>query len=135
MTVEDYLPFEEEAFKTPNHGDIVDGIVVRVDADEVLVDIGAKAEGVISSKELGLRGEMDPAGLEPGDQIKVYVLQPENAEGNVVLSLRRARAEPTWLVGAEEQTDGTVSDADGREQNKGGLTVNILGLRGFLTSS
>ena len=59
MTMEDYLHYEEEAFKTPNHGDIVDGIVVRVDPDEVLVDIGAKAEGVISSKELGLRGDTD----------------------------------------------------------------------------
>src|SRR6184192_1310176 len=135
MTMEDYLHYDEESFKTPNHGDIVDGIVVRVDPDEVLVDIGAKAEGVISSKELGLRGEMDPAGLEPGDQIKVYVLQPENDEGNVVLSLRRARAETTWLVAAEKQTDGTVIDADVREQNKGGLIVNILGLRGFLPSS
>jgi exosome complex RNA-binding protein Csl4 len=48
MTMEDYLHYESEAFKTPNHGDIVDGIVVRVDADEVLVDIGAKAEGVRS---------------------------------------------------------------------------------------
>jgi len=135
MTMEDYLHYEEEAFKTPNHGDIVDGIVVRVDPDEVLVDIGAKAEGVISSKELGLRGDVDSVGLEPGDQIKVYVLQPENEEGNVVLSLRRARAETTWLVAAEKQTDGSVIDADVREQNKGGLIVNILGLRGFLPSS
>jgi len=135
MTMEDYLHYESEAFKTPNHGDIVDGIVVRVDADEVLVDIGAKAEGVISSKELGLRGEADSVGLEPGDQIKVYVLQPENEEGNVVLSLRRARAETTWIVAAEKQTDGTVIEADVREQNKGGLIVNIMGLRGFLPSS
>ncbi|TMF53027.1 MAG: 30S ribosomal protein S1 [Chloroflexi bacterium] len=134
MTMEDYLHFEEEAFKTPNHGDIVDGIVVRVDPDEVLVDIGAKAEGVISSKELGMRGDIDSE-LEPGDQIKVYVLQPENEEGNVVLSLRRARAETTWIVAAEKQSDGTVIDADVREQNKGGLIVNILGLRGFLPSS
>src|SRR6266566_4517699 len=103
MTMEDYLHFDEESFKTPNHGDIVDGIVVRVDPDEVLVDIGAKAEGVISSKELGMRGDVDSE-LEPGDQIKVYVLQPENEEGNVVLSLRRARAETTWLVAAETQT-------------------------------
>ena len=132
--MEDYLHFEEEAFKTPNHGDIVDGIVVRVDPDEVLVDIGAKAEGVISSKELGMRGDIDSE-LEPGDQIKVYVLQPENEEGNVVLSLRRARAETTWIVAAEKQSDGTVIDADVREQNKGGLIVNILGLRGFLPSS
>src|SRR5207249_11820782 len=135
MTMEDYLHFEEEAFKTPNHGDIVDGIVVRVDPDEVLVDIGAKAEGVISSKELGLRGEADALGLEPGDQIKVFVLQPENEEGNVVLSLRRDRAETTWLVAAEKQTDGSVIEADVREQNKGGLIVNVLGLRGFLPSS
>src|SRR5712664_4792533 len=135
MTMEDYLHYEEEAFKTPNHGDIVDGIVVRVDPDEVLVDIGAKAEGVISSKELGLRGETDMLGLEPGDHIKVFVLQPENEEGNVVLSLRRARAETTWLVAAEKQTDGSVIEADVREQNKGGLIVNVLGLRGFLPSS
>src|SRR5437870_2387222 len=135
MTMEDYLHFEEEAFKTPNHGDIVDGIVVRVDADEVLVDIGAKAEGVISSKELGLRGEADSVGLEPGDQIKVYVLQPENEEGNVVLSLRRARAETTWLTAAEKQETGEVIEAEVREQNKGGLIVNVLGLRGFLPSS
>ena len=85
--MEDYLQFEEEAFKTPNHGDIVDGIVVRVDPDEVLVDIGAKAEGVISSKELGLRGDTDSAGLEPGDQIKVYVLQPENGWARSWLSI------------------------------------------------
>ena len=135
MTMEDYLHYDQEAFKTPNHGDIVDGIVVRVDADEVLVDIGAKAEGVISSKELGTRGDVDSVGLEPGDQIKVYVLQSENEEGNVVLSLRRARAETTWIVAAEKQADGSVIDADVREQNKGGLIVNILGLRGFLPSS
>src|ERR1700737_2653369 len=135
MTMEDYLHYEEEAFKTPKHGDSVDGIVVRVDPDEGLVDIGAKAEGVISSKELGLRGDLDSVGLVAGDLIKVYVLQPENDEGNVVLSLRRARAETTWIVAAEKQADGSVIDADVREQNKGGLIVNILGLRGFLPSS
>ncbi|HLQ62594.1 MAG TPA: 30S ribosomal protein S1 [Candidatus Acidoferrales bacterium] len=135
MTMEDFLHLEEEAFKTPNHGDIVDGVVVRVDPDEVLVDIGAKAEGVISSKELGLRGDGDFPGLEPGDHIKVFVLQPENEEGNVVLSLRRARAETTWLSAGEKQEAGEIIDADVREQNKGGLIVNVLGLRGFLPSS
>src|SRR3979490_2385788 len=135
MTMEDYLHYAEEACKTPHHGDSVDGIVRRVDADEVLVDIGAKAEGVISSKELGARGDLDSVGLEPGDQIKVYVLQPENDEGNVVLSLRRERAETTWIVAAEKQADGSVIDADVREQNKGGLIVSVLGLRGFLPSS
>jgi len=135
MTMEDYLQFEEEAFRTLNHGDIVDGVVVRVDPDEVLVDVGAKAEGVISNKELGFRGETDTVDLKPGDLIKVYVLQPENEEGNVVLSRRRAQAETTWLTAAEKQTAGEVMDAEVREQNKGGLIVNVLGLRGFLPSS
>jgi small subunit ribosomal protein S1 len=135
LTMDDYLLFEEEAFRTLNHGDIVDGVVVRVDPDEVLVDVGAKAEGVISNKELGFRGEADSIDLEPGDQIKVYVLQSENEEGNVVLSLRRARAETTWLTAADKQTAGEVMEAEVREQNKGGLIVNVLGLRGFLPSS
>lgn len=134
MTMEDFLREEEEAFGTPKHGDIVDGVVVRVDADEVLVDIGAKAEGIISGRELGFRGDPDQE-LTPGQPVKVYVLQPENEEGNVVLSLRRARAETTWLVAAEKQESGEVLEADVREQNKGGLIVNVLGLRGFLPSS
>src|SRR5207247_10927066 len=113
MTMEDYLHFEEEAFKTPNHGDIVDGIVVRVDPDEVLVDIGAKAEGVISSKELGMRGDVDSE-LEPGDQIKVYVLQPASEESNVVLSLRRARHETTWVGAPSRQAHAPVRDGDRR---------------------
>jgi len=134
MTMEDFLRDDEEAFGTPKHGDIVDGVVVRVDADEVLVDIGAKAEGIISGKELGFRGDPDLE-LSPGDVIKVYVLQPENEEGNVVLSRRRALAETTWLTAAEKQESGEVIDAEVREQNKGGLIVNVLGLRGFLPSS
>jgi ribosomal protein S1 len=134
MTMEDFLLADAEAFGTPKHGDIVDGVVVRVDADEVLVDIGAKAEGVISGKELGFRGDPD-LDLSPGDNVKVYVLQPENEEGNVVLSLRRARAETTWLTAAEKQETSEVIEAEVREQNKGGLIVNVLGLRGFLPSS
>ncbi len=134
MTMEDFLRDDQDAFGTPKHGDIVDGVIVRIDADEVLVDIGAKAEGVISGKELGFRGDPDQE-LTPGERIKVYVLQPENDEGNVVLSLRRARAETTWLVAAEKQESGEVMEAEVREQNKGGLIVNLLGLRGFLPSS
>jgi small subunit ribosomal protein S1 len=134
MTMEDFLRDEEEAFGTPKHGDIVDGVVVRVDADEVLVDIGAKAEGTISGRELGFRGDPDLE-LSPGETVKVFVLQAENEEGNVVLSLRRARAETTWLEAAQKQETGEIMEAEVREQNKGGLIVNVLGLRGFLPSS
>ena len=90
--MEEFLNQEEASSKRLAHGDIIDGVVVRVDPDEVLVDVGSKSEGVISSRELGPR-EAGTPDLHSGDHIKVFVLQPENEDGNVVLSLRRARAE------------------------------------------
>ena len=133
-TMEEYLDQEEASSKRIAHGDIIDGVVVRVDPDEVLVDVGSKSEGVISSRELGTK-EAGTPDLQAGDRIKVFVLQPENEDGNVVLSLRRARAESVWLKAQDKQVSGELMEAEVREQNKGGLIVNILGLRGFLPTS
>ena len=133
-SMEEYLRTSAESIRTLTYGDIVDGTVVRVDPDEVLVDIGAKSEGVISNRELTGRAE-ESVVLNPGDKIKVYVLQSENEDGNVVLSLRRARAEGIWAKAAEKESSGEGVEAEVREQNKGGLIVNIMGLRGFLPSS
>src|SRR5881398_3560598 len=132
--MEEFLNQEEASSKRIAHGDIIDGVVVRVDPDEVLVDVGSKSEGVISSRELGTR-EAGTPDLHSGDHIKVFVLQPENEDGNVVLSLRRARAESVWIKAQDQQATGEMMDAEVREQNKGGLIVNILGLRGFLPTS
>ena len=132
--MEEFLNQEEASSKRLAHGDIIDGVVVRVDPDEVLVDVGSKSEGVISSRELGTR-EAGTPDLHSGDHIKVFVLQPENEDGNVVLSLRRARAESVWIKAQDQQASGEMMDAEVREQNKGGLIVNILGLRGFLPTS
>jgi len=134
ITMEDLLGEAEHGIRALAHGDIVDGTVVRVDPDEVLVDIGAKSEGIISKRELAARGERSIT-LNPGDTVKVYVIQPENEDGSVVLSLRKARAEGIWQAVAEKESEGEVLDAEVREQNKGGLIVNIMGLRGFLPSS
>ena len=133
-SMEEYLRTSAESIRTLTYGDIVDGTVVRVDPDEVLVDIGAKSEGVISNREMTGRAE-EAVVLNPGDKIKVYVLQSENEDGNVVLSLRRARAEGIWAKAAEKESSGEGVEAEVREQNKGGLIVNIMGLRGFLPSS
>jgi ribosomal protein S1 len=134
ISLEEYLNQEEVASKPLAHGDIIDGLVVRVDPDEVLVDVGSKSEGVISSRELGLREPGSPE-LQSGDRIKVFVMQPENEDGNVVLSLRRARAESVWQKAQDAMTTGDLLPAEVREQNKGGLIVNVLGLRGFLPTS
>ena len=132
--MEDLLREEEGSVKSLAYGDIVEGVVVRVDPDEVLVDIGAKSEGVISNRELSGRNEAAVI-LLPGERVKVYVLQPEDDEGRVILSLRKARAESIWQAVAEKESEGEILDAEVREQNKGGLIVNIMGLRGFLPSS
>src|ERR1035438_9305652 len=92
LTMEDLLREEESSVKSLAYGDIVEGVVVRVDPDEVLVDIGAKSEGVISNRELSGRNEAAVV-LVSGERVKVYVLQPEDEEGRVILSLRQARAE------------------------------------------
>src|SRR5712692_5736201 len=122
MSMADYLREEEIKSKPLAHGDIIDGVVVRVDPDEVLVEVGT-------------HGDPDMVELHLCDLIKVFVLQPENEDGNVVLSLRRARAESVWLKAQDKQTSGEPMEADVREQNKGGLIVNIMGLRGFLPTS
>jgi small subunit ribosomal protein S1 len=134
LTMEDLLKEDQHSIRALAHGDIVDGVVVRVDPDEVLVDIGAKSEGIISNRELAARGEQ-PVSLNPGDNVKVYIIQPEDEKGNVVLSLRKARAEGIWQAVAQKESEGEILDAEVREQNKGGLIVNIMGLRGFLPSS
>ena len=134
LTMEDLLKEDQNSIRALAHGDIVDGVVVRVDPDEVLVDIGAKSEGIISNRELSARGEQTVV-LNSGDQVKVYIIQPEDEHGNVVLSLRKARSEGIWQAVAEKESEGEILDAEVREQNKGGLIVNIMGLRGFLPSS
>ena len=75
LTMEDLLREDQNSIRALAHGDIVDGVVVRVDPDEVLVDIGAKSEGIISNRELSARGEQ-PVTLNSGDQVKVYIIQP-----------------------------------------------------------
>lgn len=120
-------PFEE--------GDVVTGHVVRIDKDEVLVDIGYKSEGVIPSNELSIRKSVDPKDeVEMGEEVDALVLTKEDQDGRLILSKKRARFEKAWRrieAAAEsgEPVDGTVI-----EVVKGGLIID-LGVRGFLPAS
>src|SRR6187551_2893324 len=120
-------PFEE--------GDVVTGSVVRIDKDEVLVDIGWKSEGVIPSHELSIRRSVDPAEeVTLGEDVDALVLTKEDSEGRLILSKKRARFEKAWRrieAAAEsgEQVEGSVI-----EVVKGGLILD-LGVRGFLPAS
>jgi small subunit ribosomal protein S1 len=116
-------------------GDIVQGTVVKVDKDEVLLDIGFKSEGVIPSRELSIRHDVDPNEIVTvGDKIEALVLQKEDKEGRLVLSKKRAQYERAWgTIEALKARDGVVSGPV-IEVVKGGLILDI-GLRGFLPAS
>src|SRR5436309_7566419 len=116
-------------------GDIVTGTVVKVDKDEVLLDIGFKSEGVIPSRELSICNDVDPSEIVSlGDQIEALVLQKEDKEGRLVLSKKRAQYERAWGdVGRITESGGVVSGPV-IQVVKGGLILDI-GLRGFLPAS
>ena len=133
-TMEELLAEQDSDIKSFKHGDVVEGSVVRIDKDEILVDIGAKSEGVVSNRELyGRHAESQPQ-LAIGDTVLVYVLQPESQEGHAVLSLRRAGLERKWRAMQEQFEAGVIIEAPVIDHNKGGLIVDC-GIRGFVPIS
>jgi small subunit ribosomal protein S1 len=133
-TMEELLAEQDTDIRSFKHGDVVEGAIVRIDKDEILVDIGAKSEGVVSNRELyGRNAESSPV-LAVGDVVLVYVLQPESPEGHVVLSLRRAGLERKWRSMQEQFETGVIIEAPVIDHNKGGLIVDC-GIRGFVPIS
>jgi small subunit ribosomal protein S1 len=116
-------------------GQIVEGTVVKVDKDEVLLDIGYKSEGVIPARELSIRNDVDPHEVVSlGDRVEALVLQKEDKEGRLLLSKKRAQYERAWgKIEEIKEREGVVSGPV-IEVVKGGLIVDI-GLRGFLPAS
>ena len=134
-SAEDFLAAVDATIKYFNDGDIVEGTVVKVDHDEVLLDIGYKTEGVIPSRELSIKHDVDPGEVvSVGDEIDALVLTKEDKDGRLILSKKRAQYERAWgaieeLKEKDEPVTGTVI-----EVVKGGLILDI-GLRGFLPAS
>jgi small subunit ribosomal protein S1 len=129
------IPDYESTFPTITEGEVVHGTVVRVDKDEVLVDIGYKSEGVIPVAELSIRRSVNPADeVSLGDEIDALVLTKEDAEGRLILSKKRARFELAWkkIEGAAESGEPVLGRVI--EVVKGGLILD-LGVRGFLPAS
>ncbi len=116
-------------------GDLVTGTVVRIDRDEVLLDIGFKSEGVIPSRELSIRNDVDPHEVvSEGEEIEALVLQKEDQDGRLLLSKKRAQYERAWgRIEEVKEAEGVVKGLV-IEVVKGGLIVDI-GLRGFLPAS
>jgi len=134
-SADDFLAEVEKTLKFFNDGDLIEGTVVKIDRDEVLLDVGYKTEGVIPSRELSIKHDVDPSEVvSVGDAIEALVLQKEDKEGRLILSKKRAQYERAWGdVEKIKETDGVVTGMV-IEVVKGGLIVDI-GLRGFLPAS
>ncbi|HZC71140.1 MAG TPA: 30S ribosomal protein S1 [Jatrophihabitans sp.] len=134
-TSDDFLAAIDKTIKYFNDGDIVEGTIVKVDRDEVLLDIGYKTEGVIPSRELSIKHDVDPNEVvKVGDEIEALVLQKEDKEGRLILSKKRAQYERAWGTIEEKKEKDEVVEGTVIEVVKGGLILDI-GLRGFLPAS
>ncbi len=135
MTDEEFAGLVDGTINPFDDGDLVTGTVVKIDRDEVLLDIGFKSEGVIPARELSIRKDIDPSevvGL--GDELEALVLQKEDKDGRLVLSKKRAEYERGWISVEEKFKAGENVEGEVIEVVKGGLILDI-GLRGFLPAS
>jgi small subunit ribosomal protein S1 len=125
----------EYDYKRPKRGDIMYAEVLRIDDDEIIVDIGGKSEGVVPSADLERMGEEALAGIEVGDKVPVYVLRPESADGDVIVSLNMARTMEDWRKAEKLFEEGGVFEGPVAGHNKGGLLVYYGRIRGFIPAS
>ena len=119
----------------PRQGEIRQGIIASISKDQILVSVGTKSEGVITGKELEAIPAEDLKDLEVGKEISVYIINPEDSNGNLVLSYMQAREEENWKKAEELMANKTPFESKVVHYNKGGLIVALDGLRGFVPAS
>lgn len=126
---------ESYAYRPFQRGDVLTGVIVSVSPTEILIDIGAKTEGVVSSRELERMGPEAIEKLKVGDEVPVYVLNPEDKNGNTILSLIRAQLEKDWQAAQKLFEAGECFETMVSGYNKGGLIVRLGKVRGFVPAS
>jgi small subunit ribosomal protein S1 len=135
QTMESLLQSESLSVDLPQVGEIRKGVIASLGASQILVSIGAKSEGIISGRELDQLTAEEREALQVGQEVNVYVVNPEDANGNVVLSFKRAQEQMSWENVEKMISDQTVIDSKIIGFNKGGLIVGVGGLRGFVPAS
>jgi len=122
-------------YRDLHRGEVIEGLVMGTDRDGILVNVGSKSEGVIPPHEMRSLGPEAAARLNVGERVLVYVLQPETPEGQILLSLDRARGEKGWRVLQQRFEEGQSFEAQVSGYNKGGLLVNVEGVHAFVPLS
>jgi len=135
VTMESLLNEQDVTIDLPQAGEIRKGTIASVSLSQVLISIGAKSEGVVSSRDLEQLTDEERDALEVGKEVYVYVINPEDNNGNVVLSLKRAQEQLSWDSAEKFLEDNEVIESKIVGFNKGGLIATVEGLRGFVPSS
>ena len=134
-TMESLMEQEDLGLDFPKPGEIRTGIIVSISDEEILVSVGTKSEGVIPKKELEMIQPEDREKFEVGQDVTVYVINPEDTQGNLMLSHTRALEENDWQKAEEPLKSGEVFEGSIQGYNKGGLIVPLGMLRGFVPGS
>ena len=135
QTMESLLNEQELNVDLPQSGEIRTGVIASISHSQVLVSIGAKSEGVISGRDLDQLSAEEREALKVGQEVHVYVVNPEDDNGNVVLSFKRAQEQLSWENADKLLESNSVIESKITGFNKGGLIVAVEGLRGFVPSS
>jgi small subunit ribosomal protein S1 len=135
QTMESLLESETLSVELPQVGEIRKGMIASISQSQILISVGAKSEGVVAGRELEQLTAEEKAELKVGQEVSVFVLNPEDQNGNVVLSFKRAQEEMSWENVEKMITEETVIDTKIIGFNKGGLIVAVGNLRGFVPSS
>ena len=140
MTTEDFAALWEavgDEYKTasPERGDILEGTIVHRSGGEILVDVGAKQEALVSSKDISHMSREELSALQIGSVVKVYVLRPVDREGNLLVSINLAKAQEDWITAAELMEEGEAVTVPIESFNKGGLVCKFKSLQGFIPMS
>ena len=135
QTMEDLLSQEEYNYQRPKRGEIRTGTVVLVEPDEIVVDVGAKREGVVSPQDLERLSPEERAAISVGDEIPVCVVNPEDRDGNTVVSIFLAQIEQDWKKAEEYLENKQIFEGKVIGYNKGGLVVPFGKIRAFVPAS
>ena len=134
-TTMEALMQQEYDYRQPERGDILSGVILSIGPDGLIVDVGLKREGIVPNSDLERLDKQTRAELKPGDETWVYVLRPRDRDGNLILSIYRARAESDWGKAQEMMDKGEIWEGKVTAHNQGGLVVPFGKLRGFLPAS
>ena len=135
FTMQDWLDSVTTELRNLRKGEVIEGTIMGIQRDGVLVDLGAKSEGLIPANEMHSMGADPISKVAVGEKILVYVTQPEADQGQVMLSVDKARGERGWRILQQRYEDAEAFEAEVTGHNKGGLLVNVEGVHAFVPLS